>query len=169
MEEQEKDLNYLFNEVPLYSKEKFNILYQKDDNYYINKKELERFSNFISTDNRKIITNCIWCNRNFSFDYRRAIYISNFSGYFSERRKLLLVCGEGAECSLDLSNDYEGTKEPYKKEDLYTANYYITFCITCNNEPSHCYYMSILARVENGIITVIKIRTISNNVICKRI
>lgn len=158
MEEQEKDLNYVFNEMPLYSKEKFTILYPKDDKYYINSKEIERFFNFIRTNNGKIISNCIWCDRNFSFDYTYKIYISEINCYFYEITSLPIAKRENAKLELNMHRHYYyESNEAYEKEDLYIANNYITYCITCNNKPSHSYYMSLLARVENGIITIIKI------------
>lgn len=158
MNEQEKDLNYLFNEMPIYAKEEFNILYKKDEKYYIDKDELKRFASFISTDSRKIVTNCIWCDRNFSFDYRYKIYTANNGGSFSERSNIILVWGGQSECELDIFNkDYSGTKDPYEEESLYTGNFYIIYSITCNHKSSHCYYMSVLARVEKGVITVTKI------------
>ncbi len=158
MNEQEMDLNYLFNEMPIYSKRQFNILYKKDEKYYIDKDELKRCASFISNDSRKIVTNCIWCNRNFSFDYRYRIYTANTSSYFSERSNIILVWGGQSNCELNIVNkDYFGTEPPYEEESLYTENFYIIYSITCNNNSSHCYYMSILARVEKGIITITKI------------
>lgn len=158
MEDQDKDLNYVFNEMPLYSKEKFTILYPKDDKYYINPKEIERFFNFIRTNNNKIISNCIWCDRNFSFDYTYKICTSEINCHFCEIVNLPIAERENVKFELNMQYQYYyKSKQVYEKENLCTSNYYITYCITCNNKPSHCYYMSLLARVEDGIITIIKI------------
>lgn len=38
---EDKDLNYLFNEVPLYTKEVFEIFYEENNQYFLNESELD--------------------------------------------------------------------------------------------------------------------------------
>ena len=72
MSEEEKNLNYLFNEVPIYSKEKFKILDKTaDSKYKINRQEFNRLYKYLNTSTEKLIINCVWCNRALSFDYDR--------------------------------------------------------------------------------------------------
>lgn len=37
---EDKDLNYLFNNVPLYTKEIFEVFYEENNQYYLNENEL---------------------------------------------------------------------------------------------------------------------------------
>ena len=67
MEKEEKYMDYIFNEFPLYSKEVFNVFYEKDNQLHYNIEEYKRFWKFISTINNKIITKCIYCNKELLF------------------------------------------------------------------------------------------------------
>jgi len=44
---EEKSLDFLFNNVSLYTKEKFEIFKLEEDEYHLNKEEFEKFKKYI--------------------------------------------------------------------------------------------------------------------------
>ncbi|MDY0277777.1 MAG: hypothetical protein RBQ97_06800, partial [Acholeplasma sp.] len=57
-----KDLNYFFNNVGLYKKEKFKIFNSDDLGILtLNEEEFEKVFNYLGISNEKIIANCIEC------------------------------------------------------------------------------------------------------------
>ena len=61
----EKDLNYLFNNIPLYVKNEFKIfeIDESGENYILNKDELGKLMIMLSYNKTKLITRCVGCNR----------------------------------------------------------------------------------------------------------
>ena len=59
----EKNLDYLFNDVPLYVKEEFQLFELKDGKYDINKNEKEKFCKYIGINKDKIISYCHKCRK----------------------------------------------------------------------------------------------------------
>lgn len=160
MEDKLKDLNYIFNEMPLYSNETFYILKLKSNaEYEVDKNEIKKLFKYLNTDNGKVITNCIWCDKEFSFNYNYAMYLMNM--------------GENiVECSnIDIAYSQEGTLNfritdgliwgrvnmQILNNNLIEENYYLTYYISCNNIPNHVYSMNLLIRVQKNKIVVTKI------------
>ena len=52
----ENGINYLFNNVPLYTTERFNVFTLKNDNYEYNKEEFFRFLYYIGVNQDKLIS-----------------------------------------------------------------------------------------------------------------
>ena len=155
---EDKDLNYLFNNVPLYTKEIFEVFYEENNQYYLNENELDRLQKYISTKNQKIITNCIWCDKEFSFKYDRTMYKVNYNGVFASETTINITNDKQYPAYIYLSiNNIEGDQPPYDKEIMTTKNYYINYSLACSHEIEHCYYMSVFVRVEKGKFIVMKI------------
>lgn len=155
---EDKDLNYLFNNVPLYTKEIFEVFYEENNQYYLNENELDRLQKYISTKNQKIITNCIWCDKEFSFKYDRTMYKVNYNGVFASETTINITNDKQYPAYIYLSiNNIEGYQPPYDKEIMTTKNYYINYSLACSHEIEHCYYMSVFVRVEKGKFIVMKI------------
>ena len=59
----------LFNDVSLYSKEKFKI-FEKDDqnNYILNKEILDNFFNYLGLADKRLITKCRKCGKEYPFE-----------------------------------------------------------------------------------------------------
>ena len=70
----EKKLDYLFNDVPLYTKEEFKIFELKDDKYYINKEELQRFNIYIGFNKDRIVAQCHKCKMDFPFEVKKRFF-----------------------------------------------------------------------------------------------
>lgn len=155
MEEQEKDLNYIFNEIPLYIKEKFKVFYEKDNLYYYDIDEYKRFYKYISTVNGKIITKCIWCNKEFSFDYEVEMkYLNEYDNFIDTPN---FYISRDAFMEFEENGIIMHQQPPYERKELIENNYYINYYIKCNNNPYHCYYMNLLVRLENGQFVVEKV------------
>ena len=69
----EKNLNYLFNEVSLYTKEKFEVLNLQDDQYILNKQELDKFLCCIGCAEERLITICHKCKKEFPFSLKKEL------------------------------------------------------------------------------------------------
>ena len=156
MEEEIKDLNYVFNEVPIYSKEIFNIFEIENNEYKLNREELVRFKKYVHSYNNKLITNCVWCDKEFSFDVRSDLFSANSNGSFSSNRAIDLSNNCSAEIYL-YSDIITGRQPPYDIDFIKDRNYYISYSITCNNNKLHSYYMTLLVRIEKGKFIVRKV------------
>lgn len=160
MNEQEKDLNYIFNEVPIYSKETFTILSKQDELLYkIDRKELTRFFKYINTHSNKLITNCIWCNKEFSFNYNYNLYLMDCEDYIIECNNIRIAFPEGDGVEISLSNGqlWGLVNSQILQKDLIERNYYLTYFISCNNNANHIYSMNLLIRVEKDKFIVTKV------------
>ena len=54
----EKDLDYVFNNVPIYTKEEFQVFELKDNEYELNKTEMSKFVKYIGINKDKIESIC---------------------------------------------------------------------------------------------------------------
>ena len=61
----EQGINYLFNEVSLYTKEIFKVFELKDNKYEYKKEEFLRFLYYIGSSQDKLITYCHKCKKEF--------------------------------------------------------------------------------------------------------
>lgn len=160
MEEQIKNLNYVFKEVPLYSKETFNIFKETTSLVYkIDQDELNRLSKYLNTDNKKIIANCIWCDKDFSFDYEYKTDLIDNEMELIEENDIRIAFNEelGLQFNLVSGKTWGSVNANIDVTNLIERNYYLTYYISCNNISAHIYSMSLLLRVENDKITVTKI------------
>ncbi len=134
------------------------MFYEKDNQYYLNENEFDRFQKYISTKNQKIITNCIWCDKEFSFDYDRTMYKVSNNGYFTSQDSIYIANNMQYPPYIHLSGKtIYGAQPPYNSEKMITMNYYIDYSLVCSHEMEHCYYMSLFVRVEKGKFIVMKI------------
>lgn len=160
MNEQEKDLNYLFNEMPMYSKETFTILSKQDPLIYkIDKNELMRFFKYINTESEKIIANCIWCNKEFSFNYNYNMYLMDSEDYIIECSDIRIAFSQGDGVILSLTNGkiWGLVNQQILQKDLIERNYYLTYYISCNNNPTHIYSLNLLISVQKDKFIVTKV------------
>lgn len=160
MNEQEMDLNYVFNEMPIYSKETFAILNKQDQvTYKIDRNEVMRFFKYINTESGKIITHCIWCDKEFSFNYNHNIYLMNSEDYIIECSSIQIAFsdGDGAKISLDNGQIWGLVNKPILQEDLIERNYYLTYYISCNNNSTHLYSLNLLISIQKDKLIVTKV------------
>ncbi len=160
MDEQIKDLNYVFNEMPLYSKETFNIFKLKDSvSYEIDKNEINRLLKYLNIDNGKVITNCVWCNKEFSFNYQYKLYMLDNNGDITIESSIRIAYEENIGINIQIYSGkvYGVESNIILKDKLIEKNYYVTYYFSCNNIPNHIYNMTILLRVDRDKITVTKV------------
>lgn len=159
MENEINDLNFVFNEMPIYSKETFNILCEEEKGIYkIDETEINRFLNYINTKSGKIITNCIWCDKEFSFNYFRDLYTIERS-YVKETNKIRIAFLDNEGLYISLLNEIiDGNiNKQILENDLIEKNYYMTYYINCNNIPKHIYSLYLFIKVQRDKIIVTKI------------
>lgn len=161
MDEEIRDLNYVFNEMPIYSKETFNILCKKEAQgiYEIDRKEIIRFFKYINTSSQKIITNCVWCDKEFSFNYCKNLYSIQYSEHAKEVSDIRIAFLDGDGLHIDLINEdiWGQTSRHILDKDLIEKNYYMSYYISCNNIPEHIYGLYLFIRVQRDKIIVTKI------------
>lgn len=155
----EKDLNYIFNEMPLYNSESFNVFENKDGKYVYNKTEYARFLKFISTSNKRIVTHCIECEEKFPFEYRKNMLQIDNEGSFLIPKVIEVIdenknSGEIAYLLLD-RGEILGLQPPYSKTK--DSTYYFEFGFSCNNNDEHKYFLTLQLEILNGIFKVTKI------------
>ena len=159
MESEIKDLNFVFNEMPIYSKETFNIFCKDEKGIYkVNETEINRFLNYINTKSGKIITNCVWCDKEFSFNYCQDLYTIVCS-YIRKDKNIRIASFDVEDLYISLENERIGGQISRKilENDLIEKNYYMTYYINCNNIPKHIYSLYLFIKVQRDKIIVTKI------------
>lgn len=157
---EEKNLNYLFNEMPLYTKEEFEVFNINDDQYEINERKIKDFCKYIGVNQNKIITYCHKCKKEFPFlvnkkcigfakdinqEYDYMIFTKNFKNAPSGR--------------LDVqTGQIWGGLPPYNSNFMLNNKiYYIEYSLECTNEENHRYMMMISIEIKDTKFIVRKI------------
>lgn len=153
----DKDFNYLFNEVTLYTKEEFKIFKQNDNLFESNKDEIVRFIEYIRP-NGKLITQCHKCKKEFPFNVNYDInYFDNGNMFHTDSFKLnnrsrLSITGNIMEgMGIVAKTTASSTNE------LAHNIYYIVYDCTCTNNNNHNYFMMISIEFYKGVVKVRKI------------
>lgn len=153
----EKDLNYLFNEIPLYKREKFDFFDEDENNFLtLNNEEFIRLCMYIGIANEKIISKCMECNYDFSFK----VY-SQWHNNFGKTQVRRFYIYEDGYLDFGSSNNYFGLDNYNGK--LTSKNIY-DYCsvmidshFNCTNDYNHVYNMKVMLEVKNMKFYVTKI------------
>ena len=70
----ERGIDYLFNEVTLYTKESFNVFELKDNKYQYNQDQFLRFLYYIGMEQNKLVTYCHKCKKEFPFNIKKKLF-----------------------------------------------------------------------------------------------
>lgn len=154
----EKDLDYLFNNVPLYTKEKFEVFKLNGDKYERDELEMFNFVKYIGLENDKMISYCHRCKKEFpfyiekncsklenDFDFEYSMVITEDTNHSPGR----ICISNGA---------LIGRQPPYNKEMLLNnVIWYIEYYATCTNNDSHKYLMMVSIELKDGKFIVRKI------------
>ena len=150
-------MNYLFNNVPLYTKELFKIFPFIDNMFYeINAEELKRFFKYIGLYEKRLISYCHCCKKEFPFEKRWELY--NFNGnkvwglVFSDEKSK----SEDSEINLYYKTNYgmsKGLIDSLKNGKIWYMSYYFK----CTNNEQHEYRLYISIELKNEYLIVRKI------------
>lgn len=164
--EEIQDINYVFNDVSLYTKETFHILEDTAKGYVINQDELKRFLTYIGYNNNRLISFCHKCKNTFPFEIERKIYTLDLHGKFVEsdddiyftEGKYAVQAGYLAG-TIDLKyGKIIGYQPPYEKERILDGQIsYIEYIFTCTNDFKHKYIMLLSIEIKNACFIVRKI------------
>ena len=161
MDDNVKDLNYVFNETPLYSTETFQIFREgvQEGLYEINKSEINRLYTYLNTQSRKLIINCVWCNKEFSFNYNCIVYEMDSEDSISEISDIRIAfpIGTGVFFTPFTNHLWGLTEAVISSSDLLERNYYLSYYISCNNAPHHIYTLNLLFSIQKDKIIVAKV------------
>ena len=70
----EQGIDFLFNDVSLYTKEIFKVFELKENRYEYNEEEFVRFLYYIGICQDKLITYCHKCKKEFPFDIKTELF-----------------------------------------------------------------------------------------------
>lgn len=156
----EQGIDYLFNEVSLYAKETFNVFKLENSKYEYNKEELFRLLYYIGISQKKLITYCHKCKKEFTFDIQCKLFefdrdITGEQGYIQITQK----SGKSGVGRIYISDgDLMGLQPPYEQQDLINNKiWYIEYYFTCTNNNRHKYMMMISIELKDGKFIVRKI------------
>lgn len=163
-----KDINYLFNEMPLYTKETFVVFKYTEDKYVLDKEELNKFLCLIGYNQDKLITKCHRCKKEFPFNIDLDTYklIENYKSSISHinitkdvtcdgpGRTRYSICGK-----INIANgNIDGIQPPYSKEILLNSVIcYLEYYFSCTNNANHNYIMLISIEFNDGKFVVRKV------------
>ena len=153
----EKNLDYLFNEEPLYTKEEFKVFELKENKYTLNEEELQRFNKYIGINKNKIITFCHKCKKEFPFNVEKRYFedINRNMSVLMLTKDFGNAPGGRFDCK---SGTVYGAMPPYAKEYLLDNEiWYVEYCMKCTNNYSHKYFLMISIELKGGIFIVRKI------------
>lgn len=153
-----RDINDLFNNTSLYTKEVFQIFELNHNGYTKNDDEYNRMINCLGFNNDKIITLCTGCNKEFPFKYQLSPYYLDENGV-TESETLYIVKSSGAEPGARISTDtgrYYG-RDTYEKKLLINKKWFITYYFNCANNYDHKYIMLVSLESNNGSFILTKV------------
>lgn len=156
----EQGIDYLFNEVSLYTKEVFNVFELKNDKYEYNKDEFFRFLYYIGIKQEKLITYCHKCKREFPFLVKLQLFEFSQNSRSNERyMDISKKSGEFGCSSISMTDGViYGLQPPYEKIVLLDNKiWYIEYYFTCTNKEKHKYIMMISIELKDGKFIVRKI------------
>lgn len=157
---EEKDLDFLFNDVSLYTKEKFEVFKLEEDKYQLNDKAFEDFKKYIGINKQKIVTYCHKCKKEFPFNIQ-VKYINFITDINCSTEQMMLTgnFGNAFGGRIDVKKgDFFGAMPPYTKEQLYNNKiWYIEYSFECTNNLEHRYLMMITVELKDGCFIVRKI------------
>ena len=161
--ELKKDINYLFNEVSLYTKEEFNVFYLNNEMYEINEDEFQRFCTYIGSNQNRLITYCHKCKKEFPFNIQRALIdnklIDDEDVFINITGAHYLDIGAIIQGRIEIvKGTILGSNSVFDSETfLNDSIYYIKYKFTCTNNPSHEYILLISIELKDGMFIVRKI------------
>ena len=134
------NVNDLFNDTNLYTKEEFEIFVPGEDGLFctINQTELKRMVDCIGFGNNKIITKCKKCKKEFPFDYiikNVYFYTMNNKKNYSLTDNISIKIFEKEYLNLDCSS---GIASNIKQKNipiniLENKMIYLVYYLTCTN------------------------------------
>ena len=153
----ERNLNYLFNNVSLYTKEEFRVFELKDNKYELNNDELKRFNKYIGINKNKIVTLCYKCKMEFPFNVEKRFFneISSSMSVLILTKDHEKALGGRFECK---SGTVFGVMPPYPREYLLDGEiWYVEYCMKCTKDYAHKYVMMLSIELKEGKFIVRKI------------
>ncbi|MDD4376415.1 MAG: hypothetical protein PHR25_06555 [Clostridia bacterium] len=156
----EKDLSFLFNEVPLYTSETFNVFDLDNNQYSLNKEEYARFLVYIGILQEKIISLCHKCKKEFPFEVDREFFLVENNG---KRNEHYMPITNPNSYDIDgrirlYNGTIEGAQPPYGKDKLLQNHiFYIHYIFQCANSDNHNYMMMVSVELKDGKFKVRKI------------
>jgi len=157
---EEKNLDFLFNNVSLYTKEKFEIFKLKEDKYHLNEEAFEKFKKYIGINKEKIVTYCHKCKKEFPFNIQ--VKYIDFMEDINFTTENMIITKDfqnafGGRIDVKGGNIW-GAIPPYQKEKLYNNKiWYIEYLFECTNNHEHRYLMMISIELKDGSFIVRKI------------
>lgn len=152
----EINLDYLFNDVPLYTKEEFKVFELKEDKYELNEEELERFNTYIGIDKEKLVTICHKCKKEFPFNVEK-----RFLNGSNNSLSVLLLTNNNSQVEGRFgckTGTVYGGMPPYAKDELLDNEiWYVEYCMKCTKDANHKYFMMISIELKSGKFIVRKI------------
>lgn len=154
------NLNSVFNDEDLYAKHVFSLFRLKNGKYELDGESLEKFIMYLGIGERKLITYCKTCKKEFSFDVRTRVGYNLMQAH-PQTNSITITSDTLGRINgeLNLIIGYiSGDEPPYDKEFLPEYNkWYIEFQFTCNNDSSHRYIMIVSIEQNYGDFIVRKI------------
>lgn len=152
------NLNNMFNNNSLYSKEVFKVFKLKGEVYELDKREFSNFKNYIGCGQDKIVTFCHKCKKEFPFEANKR-YINFYRDNFNASLNMPLSKDSNRAVRLDIkSGSIFGLILPCSKDEFYENQIgYIEYSFICKNDSSHVYLMFISVEFNNGEFTVRKV------------
>lgn len=155
----ERNINYLFNEVPLYTKENFKIFNRIDENFYnIDENEMKRFLYYIGSYDNKLIAYCHKCKKEFPF--KKENEISTITGNSYEKIVFAKEYLNGDSFYIDIVKgkwiklvNHKGLWELLEQGKIW----YITYDFNCTNNVNHIYKMMLTVELKEEYLIVRKV------------
>lgn len=159
----EKDLDYLFNNVPLYVKEEFQVFKLNGEKYEKDEFEMSNFAKYVGIGKDKMISYCHKCKKEFPFKIEKNCTELesdiNFRHYMVITKSLNSNGPMPIPGRIDISSGFlSGWQPPYNKDALLNnVIWYIEYYAMCTNNDLHKYLMMVSIELKDGKFIVRKI------------
>ena len=155
----DRNINYLFNEVSLYTKEIFKVFNYRDNQYYLENEQLNQFLCYIGCLEERLISYCHQCKKTFPFTIVKNVILYNTEEIYAENMIHFTKQNRFGDGRLSIDNGtILGLQPPYDKTQLLNNHiWYIHYFFSCTNNDSHNYHMIISVELNDGRFIVRKV------------
>lgn len=155
---EKETLNDLFNNLPVYTKRKFEIITKEGEYYNINQEKISELALLLDNADHKLIARCNECDDEYPFSY--ACQKIDVRGYEDSSLSLYLGHDGSARYGVPVygsSWSYSKTTQTKKPITFNEEQFFLLYTFKCSRNGNHIYAMFLFIKVFHGSVEIIKV------------
>lgn len=157
--DEKRNVEFLFNKVGLYSKEKFTIIkYSKENAPYVDEDELFKLRDYLGVGFNKIESYCIHCKKNYPFDYKIKVVTNVSNNNLLGKINIADYFGSYNICvSINVDSNKIDYSDRLDIDNVYDSVNFLQYDFYCSNSEKTHYSMVVRLEIKDGAAIVQKV------------